>query len=100
MGFNVYVTNGEEKYYLERNVTYNFSTDNYMKYWYILNDLHKKTVEETIKSLEIATSRLIQEGITPELGRRKDDLHSFLWVLLGLYSELIYFNRNFIVVAE
>ena len=76
MGFNVYVINGEEKYYLERNVTYNFSTDNYMKYWYILNDLHKKTVEESIKRLEI---------VIPELGRVR-----MIWILFyGFYWDYI-----------
>ena len=58
MGFNVYVINGEENNYLDRNVTYNFSTDKYMKYWYILNDLNKKKVEESIKRLEIVIPEL------------------------------------------
>ena len=99
MGFNVYVKDGFEKIYLEKNITYNFSYQLYMDYWYVRTDLHEKTVEDAIKRIEIATAKLIEDSITPFLGRI-DNLNSFLWVLTELYKELIYFKRDMIVMIE
>ncbi len=99
MGFDVYATDGFEEFCLERNVTYNFSCELYMNYWYVRNDLHEKTVEEALKRIEKAVARLINEGITPFLGR-VDNLNSFLWVLTELYKEMIYFKRDMIMIIK
>ena len=99
MGFSVCATAGFEEIYLERNITYNFSCELYMNYWYARNDLHDKTVEEAIKRIEKAVSKLIDDGITPFIGK-VDNLNSFLWMLTELYKEMIYLKRDMIMIIK
>jgi len=44
------------------NLTWNFSKEMYMKYWYGPKDLHEKTVDESIQNIRRAISDLVADG--------------------------------------
>lgn len=96
MRFRIYVETETEKKCLEYSFSYIYSNDFYKKYLNIQEDIHNKTIGESINKLEKIISQLLENNYKP-VYEFPNTLNSFLFVLISIYKDLILLKRKYII---